>query len=76
MQYLADVFWCRWLKEYLPTLQQRQKWLQPKQNLRIGDLVLILHENTPRNHWPLGLITQVYPGADGLVRTVEVKTQA
>ncbi|XP_056603915.1 uncharacterized protein LOC130420572 [Triplophysa dalaica] len=76
VQYLADVFWCRWLKEYLPALQQRQKWLQPKQNLQIGDLVLILHERTPRNHWPLGLITQVYPGSDGLVRTVEVKTQA
>ncbi len=76
VQYLADVFWCRWLKEYLPALQQRQKWLQPKRNLQVGDLVIILHENTPRNHWPLGLITQVYPGADGLVRTVEVKTQA
>lgn len=35
-----------------------------------------MHENTPRNHWPLGLITQVYPGADGLVDTVEVKMQA
>ncbi|XP_056307490.1 uncharacterized protein LOC130219206 [Danio aesculapii] len=76
VQYLADVFWARWIKEYLPALQQRQKWHQPKRNLKVGDLVLILHEHTPRNHWPLGLLTQVYPGADGLVRTVEVKTQA
>nr|XP_055049230.1 uncharacterized protein LOC129434322 isoform X1 [Misgurnus anguillicaudatus] len=76
VQYLADIFWSRWLKEYLPALQQRQKWFQPKRNLQKGDLVLVLYENTPRNHWPLGLITQVYPGADGLVRTVEVKTQA
>ncbi|XP_052387105.1 uncharacterized protein LOC127933996 [Carassius gibelio] len=76
VQYLADIFWSRWIKEYLPALQQRQKWLQPKRNLQVGDLVIILHENTPRNHWPLGLITQVYPGTDGLVRTVEVKTQA
>ncbi len=44
VQYLADVFWCRWLKEYLPALQQRQKWLQPKRNLQVGDLVIILHE--------------------------------
>lgn len=25
-QYLADIFWRRWIREYLPTLQQRNKW--------------------------------------------------
>ena len=75
VQYLADVFWVRWMKEYLPTLQRRQKWLSPKRNMHVGDLVMILHENTPRNKWPLGLVTEAYQGGDGLVRSVQIKTQ-
>ncbi|XP_071943813.1 uncharacterized protein [Antedon mediterranea] len=75
IQYMADIFWKRWLSEYLPDLQQRQKWLKPRRNLRQGDLVLMKAENTPRYQWPLGLITKIYPGTDGRVRSVEVKTQ-
>ena len=74
-QYLADVFWRRWLLEYLPELQQHQKWILPRRDLQIGDLVLVRYENTPRYRWPLGLVTETYPGSDGRVRSVQVKTQ-
>ncbi|XP_038131095.1 uncharacterized protein LOC119776626 [Cyprinodon tularosa] len=74
VQYLADIFWVRWVKEYLPNLQQRQKWNHHSRNYQIGDLVLILHESTPRCQWPLGLVTDVNIGDDGLVRSVQVKT--
>ncbi|XP_046556878.1 uncharacterized protein LOC124266109 [Haliotis rubra] len=74
IQSLSDQFWSRWLKQYLPTLQLRQKWFQSTVNLKVGDIVLIMNENVPRYVWPLARVTQVYPGRDGLVRTVEVKT--
>ena len=74
VQYLADIFWRRWLKEYLPLLHQRQKWILPKRNLATGDTVLMVDENTPRSLWPLGRVMETYPGRDGLVRAVQVKT--
>ena len=75
VQYLADVFWRRWTREYLPSLQQRQKWGKESRNLEVGDVVLILNESTPRSSWPLGRILDVYHNKqDGLVRSVKLKT--
>lgn len=75
VQYLADIFWKRWVREYLPSLQQRQKWTKQQRNFAEDDLVLILDENKPRNSWPLGRILEVHPSRnDGLVRSVKVKT--
>ena len=38
------------------------------------DVVILKEENTPRNVWPLGLIVDTEPDAQGFVRTVMVKT--
>ena len=73
-QYLADQFWRRWMREYLPALQLRQKWTQREQNLQVGDLVLVADERVSRGHWPLGRVSQTYPDHEGNVRQVEVKT--
>ena len=75
VQYLADVFWRRWIREYLPSLQERQKWNKTSRNFVVNDIVLVLDDKTPRSCWPLGRIMEVYTNReDGLVRSVKLKT--
>lgn len=77
VQYLADLFWRRWIQEYLPTLQRRQKWLRPSRNFCVNDIVLVVDDRLPRGSWPLGRITGVRKNPrDGLVRSVTVKTKS
>lgn len=73
LQRIIQNFWHGWSGEYLARLQQRPKWRQAHENLRVGQLVLILEENTPPAQWNLGRITKVYPGKDMLVRCAELR---
>lgn len=74
-QRLADLFWSRWLKEVLPTLAPRKKWDCEGAQLKVGDLVVVVDPSSPRNVWPKGVIQKVYPGADGRVRVLDIKTK-
>lgn len=74
VQHLANVFWSRWRKEYLPTLQPRRKWQDKSRNLQEGDLVLLCSKDAPRNDWPLARVTKAQPDRDGKVRKVDLIT--
>ena len=74
-QYLADLFWQRWLREYLPLLQKRPKWFGTSPNLQPGDLVLVKDENAKRSLWPKAVVIEVMPDSTGLVRRARVKTK-
>ena len=76
VQFMADMFWKRWVREYLPTLQRRQKWLYPQRNYKVGDVVLVADPHAPRNSWPMGIVQEVNIGNQQLVRSVRVKTQS
>ena len=71
---LLDGLWSRWKQEYITSLQGRPKWLAPQRNLRPGDLVLLVNEKTARGIWPLAIILEVFPDAQGLVRNVRLRT--
>ena len=74
VQYMTDLFWKRWLREYLPLLQERQKWLKPRRNFEVGDVALIVDDKAPRNSWPLGRVLEVIPDRKGFVRRLKIKT--
>ena len=70
---LVDGFWRKWSRDYFSSLLVRPKWHTSKRNLKIDDVVLIHDARSLRGSWKLGRICQVYPGADGYVRNVDVK---
>lgn len=74
VQYMSDIFWKRCLKEYLPTLQLRQKWCSPHHCFAVNDLVLVMDESFHRGKWPLARIVQVHRGRDGYIKSMKVRT--
>ena len=73
VQYLADLFWTRWRREYLTLLQSRQKWSTTQRPIQEGDLVLVTDQNLPRNDWPLGRVVEAPTSADGRRRSAKIR---
>lgn len=74
VQELMRHFWQRWLREWLPSLNRRKKWHKEKVDLKVDDLVLVMEKDVVRGQWPLGRIKEVFPGPDGHIRVVKIKT--
>jgi hypothetical protein len=75
IQQLREHFWKRWSREYVTELQVRGKWTKPKVNVRPGMIVVIKEDALPPQCWKLGRVVNLHPGADGLVRVVDVQTK-
>ena len=72
-QILTDHFWSRFVRYYLPSLQPRQKWQKSTDNLTVNSVVMMADPQLPRAVWSIGRVIKVNPGADGKVRSAEVK---
>ena len=75
-QYLSNLFWQIRMKEYLPSLMEKKKWGIPKENMKVGDLVVLVDNNYRCGEWPSARMVEVLPSSDGLVRAVRVKIVA
>ena len=76
VQYLSDLFWKRWVQEYLPLLQEGQKWNQEKRSLVSGDIVLVVDSTAPRGSWLLGKVLETFLYKNGYVQSVCLKTKS
>ncbi|GFX43174.1 uncharacterized protein TNCV_2712181 [Trichonephila clavipes] len=70
----VQTIWKKWSLSYLNSLKQRKKWIVNKENLKLGDMVLIREENLPPCKWLLGRVVKIYMGKDKKVRVVDIKT--
>ncbi|XP_049308667.1 uncharacterized protein LOC125777625 [Bactrocera dorsalis] len=72
---LADRFWKRWIREYLPGLTRRAKWFEKTpEPIAPKDVVIIVDENMKRNTWTKGIVMDVIKSSDGQIRSAVIKT--
>ena len=71
---VLDLFWKKWTNSYILNLPPIVKGFSSNCKLKKGSMVLVREDNLPRMNWPLGLIVKTFPGKDGIIRAVDVKT--
>ena len=76
-QAYAYLIWDRFRKEYLPTLDNRQKWRSTtNENLKEGDLVWLIEDSDKQGYYKLGRVVETMEGSDGVIRSTKVRTNA
>ena len=75
-QAYANLIWDRFRKEYMPTLNNRQKWRSTvNETLKEGDLVWLNEDSNKRGYHNLGRVTETIDGSDGVIRSAIVRTK-
>ncbi|KAM8701980.1 hypothetical protein ACLKA7_001740 [Drosophila subpalustris] len=64
---LKLLFWRKWSRDYLLSLQQRVQWSKGEANLVEGAVVLVHDDNSPPQRWITGRVTRAIAGEDGKV---------
>ena len=76
---VIESYWNMWSKEYLSCLRNELNLDNPqnpfKNRVKIGDVVLVHHDQKKRPLWKLAVITKLHTGPDEIVRSMDIKTQ-
>jgi hypothetical protein len=70
-----DALWQRWRREYMRALRERHNLTHDgkERELRKGDVMLIKGDEKNRRLWKIGIVEQLIPGRDGVVRGVRLR---
>ena len=71
-QILGDEFWSRFIREYLPGLQARQKWQSSPPHLQDEAVIMLVEPHLQWAQWPVGRVVKVHHSDDGCVRSADV----
>ena len=71
----TKMFWDLWQNEYLTNLPTIVPKHREFGNIKVGDMVLLNEGHLgSRIKWPLAIVTKLFPGKDGKVRVVKIRT--
>lgn len=71
---MQEQIWRCWSKDYLHSLQLRDKWRKVQPEIRVNELVLLKNSLLPPSKWELARVQETHPGEDGHVRVVTLRT--
>jgi hypothetical protein len=70
---ILNCLWVRFQSEVVSSLQRKRKWFtNPKEALKVGDIVIVSRPNTKPGDWLLGKIEQLFPDPQNVTRKVMV----
>ena len=65
-------WWDKWIVQVWPTLFSYKRWKDKKENMAVGDLVLLNYPGQFKDDYTIAKVIEVHPSKDGLVRQVTV----
>lgn len=70
-----NAIWERWTGEYQRALREKHRLKQDSKLAypKVGDVIIIKSDQKDRGKWKMGLIENLFPGRDGVVRAVKLK---
>lgn len=72
-QRCTNIFWKRFVNEYISTLTRKTKWFEYVKPLEVGDVVINFDADQPRNAYTLARIVETIIGSKTQVRRAKIQ---
>lgn len=72
-QRLTEIFWTKFIKEFLPDLTRRTKWYEPVEPIKVDDIVLLVDETNVRGQYPKCRVIETFIGSNNQVRRARIQ---